>query len=146
MSKTIKPYQDSEASKKEQVAQMFDTISENYDGLNKIISFGTDAKWKQKNSQNGSGKKPATILDIATGTGDLAILFATTTATEIIGLDISQGMLDIGKQKIETQKLEGKIQMVLGDGENIPYPDNYFDVITVAYGVRNFENLEKRLV
>jgi demethylmenaquinone methyltransferase/2-methoxy-6-polyprenyl-1,4-benzoquinol methylase len=92
-----------------------------------------------------AAKKPSTILDIATGTGDLAILFATTSATEIIGLDISQGMLDIGKQKIEAQKLDRKIQMVLGDGENIPYPDNYFDVITVAYGVRNFEHLEKGL-
>jgi len=145
MSETIKPYQDSAASKKEQVAQMFDTISENYDGLNKIISFGTDAKWKRKILKMVAAKKPSTILDIATGTGDLAILFATTSATEIIGLDISQGMLDIGKQKIEAQKLDSKIQMVLGDGENIPYPDNYFDVITVAYGVRNFEHLEKGL-
>jgi demethylmenaquinone methyltransferase/2-methoxy-6-polyprenyl-1,4-benzoquinol methylase len=145
MSETIKPYQDSAASKKEQVAQMFDTISGNYDGLNKIISFGTDAKWKQKILKMVAAKKPSTILDIATGTGDLAILFATTSATEIIGLDISQGMLDIGKQKIEAQKLDRKIQMVLGDGENIPYPDNYFDVITVAYGVRNFEHLEKGL-
>jgi len=145
MSETIKPYQDSAASKKEQVAQMFDTISENYDGLNKIISFGTDAKWKQKILKMVAVKKPSTILDIATGTGDLAILFSTTSATEIIGLDISQGMLDIGKQKIEAQKLDTKIQMVLGDGENIPYADNYFDVITVAYGVRNFEHLEKGL-
>jgi len=145
MSETIKPYQDSEKGKKEQVAQMFDTISENYDGLNKIISFGTDAKWKQKIMKMVAAKKPTTILDIATGTGDLAILFAKTSATEIIGLDISQGMLDIGKKKIETQKLDTKIQMVLGDGENIPYADNYFDVITVAYGVRNFENLEKGL-
>ena len=145
MSKNITPYQDSELGKKEQVAQMFDTISENYDGLNKIISFGTDAKWKRKILKMVAAKKPSTILDIATGTGDLAILFATTSATEIIGLDISQGMLDIGKQKIEAQKLDSKIQMVLGDGENIPYPDNYFDVITVAYGVRNFEHLEKGL-
>ena len=124
---------------------MFDTISENYDGLNKIISFGTDAKWKQKILKMVAAKNPTTILDIATGTGDLAILFAKTSATEIIGLDISQGMLDIGKKKIEAQKLNTKIQMVLGDGENIPYADNYFDVITVAYGVRNFENLEKGL-
>jgi demethylmenaquinone methyltransferase/2-methoxy-6-polyprenyl-1,4-benzoquinol methylase len=145
MSETIKPYQDSEKGKKEQVAQMFDTISENYDGLNKIISFGTDAKWKQKILKMVAAKKPTTILDIATGTGDLAILFANTSATEIIGLDISQGMLDIGKKKIEVQKLDTKIQMVLGDGENIPYADNYFDVITVAYGVRNFEHLEKGL-
>lgn len=145
MSETIKPYQDSEKGKKEQVAQMFDTISENYDGLNKIISFGTDAKWKQKILKMVAAKQPTTILDIATGTGDLAILFAKTSATEIIGLDISQGMLDIGKQKIEAQKLDTKIQMVIGDGENIPYADNYFDVITVAYGVRNFEHLEKGL-
>ncbi|WP_396141149.1 bifunctional demethylmenaquinone methyltransferase/2-methoxy-6-polyprenyl-1,4-benzoquinol methylase UbiE [Flavobacterium sp.] len=145
MSKNIRPYQDSEKGKKEQVAQMFDTISENYDGLNKIISFGTDAKWKKKILKIVAAREPKKILDIATGTGDLAILFAKTSATEIIGLDISQGMLDIGKQKIEAQKLDTKIQMVLGDGENIPYADNYFDVITVAYGVRNFEHLEKGL-
>ena len=145
MSETIKPYQDSEQSKKEQVAQMFDNISGNYDGLNKIISLGTDATWKKKILQMVQLQKPTSILDIATGTGDLAILFAETSATEIIGLDISQGMLDIGKKKIEAKNLNSKIQMVLGDGENIPYPDNHFDVITVAYGVRNFENLEKGL-
>ena len=145
MSETIKPYQDSEQSKKEQVAQMFDNISGNYDGLNKIISLGTDASWKKKILQMVKLQKPTSILDIATGTGDLAILFAETSAKEIIGLDISQGMLDIGKKKIEAKKLNTKIQMVLGDGENIPYSDNYFDVITVAYGVRNFENLEKGL-
>ena len=145
MSKNITPYQDSNLGKKEQVAQMFDTISENYDGLNRVISFGTDAKWKKKILKMIAAKQPKTILDIATGTGDLAILFANTSATEIIGLDISQGMLDIGKKKIAAQHLDSKIQMVLGDGENIPYPDNYFDAITVAYGVRNFENLEKGL-
>jgi demethylmenaquinone methyltransferase/2-methoxy-6-polyprenyl-1,4-benzoquinol methylase len=145
MSESIKPYQDSEKGKKEQVAQMFDTISENYDGLNKIISLGTDATWKKKILQMVKQLHPTSILDIATGTGDLAILFAETTATEIIGLDISQGMLDMGKKKISDKNLDSKIQMVLGDGEKIPYSDNYFDVITVAYGVRNFENLEKGL-
>ena len=145
MSKNITPYKDSELGKKEQVAQMFDNISGNYDGLNKVISFGTDAKWKQKILKMVKASQPKSILDIATGTGDLAILFASTSATEIIGLDISQGMLDIGKKKIAAQHLDSKIQMVLGDGENIPYPDNHFDVITVAYGVRNFENLEKGL-
>lgn len=145
MSETIKPYQDSETGKKEQVAQMFDTISENYDGLNKIISLGTDATWKKKILQMVKLQQPTSILDIATGTGDLAILFAETAATEIIGLDISQGMLDMGKKKISDKNLDSKIQMVLGDGEKIPYSDNYFDVITVAYGVRNFENLEKGL-
>ena len=145
MSESIKPYQDSEKGKKEQVAQMFDTISENYDGLNKIISLGTDATWKKKILQMVQLLHPTSILDIATGTGDLAILFGETTATEIIGLDISQGMLDIGKKKISDKNLDSKIQMVLGDGEKIPYADNYFDVITVAYGVRNFENLDKGL-
>jgi demethylmenaquinone methyltransferase/2-methoxy-6-polyprenyl-1,4-benzoquinol methylase len=145
MSESIKPYQDSEKGKKEQVAQMFDTISENYDGLNKIISLGTDATWKKKILQMVQLLHPTSILDIATGTGDLAILFGETTATEIIGLDISQGMLDMGKKKISDKNLDSKIQMVLGDGEKIPYADNYFDVITVAYGVRNFENLEKGL-
>ncbi len=145
MSESIKPYQDSEKGKKEQVAQMFDTISENYDGLNKIISLGTDATWKKKILQMVKLLHPTSILDIATGTGDLAILFAETTATEIIGLDISQGMLDMGKKKISDKNLDSKIQMVLGDGEKIPYSDNYFDLITVAYGVRNFENLEKGL-
>lgn len=149
MSETIKPYQDSEKGKKEQVAQMFDNISENYDGLNKVISLGTDANWKKKILQmvklQSRSFGTTTILDVATGTGDLAILFAETSATEIIGLDISQGMLDIGKKKIEAKNLQSKIQMVLGDGEKIPYSDNYFDVITVAYGVRNFENLEQGL-
>ena len=149
MSATIKPYQNSETSKKEQVAQMFDNISGNYDGLNKIISLGTDVKWKKKILQmvqlQSRNFGITSILDIATGTGDLAILFGETSAKEIIGLDISQGMLDIGKKKISDKKLDAKIQMVLGDGENIPYSDNYFDVITVAYGVRNFENLEKGL-
>jgi len=145
MSRNIKPYKDSELGKKEQVTQMFDNISGNYDGLNKLISFGNDAKWKQKILKIVVAKQPNSILDIATGTGDLAILFAATSANEIIGLDISQGMLDIGKKKIEAQNLVSKIQMVLGDGESIPYSDNYFDVITIAYGLRNFENLEKGL-
>ncbi|NHM00705.1 bifunctional demethylmenaquinone methyltransferase/2-methoxy-6-polyprenyl-1,4-benzoquinol methylase UbiE [Flavobacterium difficile] len=145
MSKTIKPYQDSDTSKKEQVAQMFDTISGNYDGLNKIISLGTDAAWKKKILKMVQLQNPTNILDIATGTGDLAILFAATSAKEIIGLDISHGMLEVGKKKILDKKLESKIQMVLGDGEQIPYADNYFDVITIAYGVRNFENLDKGL-
>ena len=109
MSETIKPYQDSEKGKKEQVAQMFDTISENYDGLNKIISLGTDAAWKKKILQMVQLQNPTTILDVATGTGDLAILFADTSATEIIGLDISQGMLDMGIKKIEAKNLTSKI-------------------------------------
>ena len=145
MAKNIKPYKDSELGKKEQVAQMFDTISGNYDGLNRVISFGIDVKWRKKVLKLVSDKNPKTVLDIATGTGDLAILMTNTTAEEIIGLDISAGMLEVGKQKIAEKKLDTKIQMVLGDSENIPYPEHYFDAITVAFGVRNFETLEKGL-
>lgn len=142
MPEIVKPYKDSELSKKEQVAQMFDTISGNYDGLNRVISFGIDIKWRQKVLKLVSATNPKTVLDIATGTGDLAILMAQTSAETIIGLDISAGMLDVGKQKIEQKNLSNKIKMVLGDSEKIPYNDNSFDAITVAFGVRNFENLE----
>lgn len=145
MAENIKPYKDSELGKKEQVAQMFDNISGNYDGLNRVISFGIDVKWRKKVLQLVASNNPTTVLDIATGTGDLAILMTSTSAKEIIGLDISAGMLEVGKKKIAERKLDSKIQMVLGDSENIPYPDNYFDAITVAFGVRNFETLEKGL-
>ena len=142
MSKNITPYKDSELGKKEQVAQMFDTISGNYDGLNRVISFGIDIKWRKKVLQLVSDKNPKTVLDIATGTGDLAILMTNTTAEKIIGLDISAGMLDVGRNKIKAKKLSDKIEMILADSENMPFDDNTFDAITVAFGVRNFENLE----
>jgi demethylmenaquinone methyltransferase/2-methoxy-6-polyprenyl-1,4-benzoquinol methylase len=142
MAETVKPYKDSDLSKKEQVAQMFDTISENYDDLNRVISFGIDIKWRKKVLKLVADKNPKTVLDIATGTGDLAILMANTTAETIVGLDISAGMLEVGEQKIRAQNLSYKITMVLADSEKIPYKDNTFDAITVAFGVRNFENLE----
>ena len=145
MSKQVTPYKDSDLSKKEQVAQMFDTISGNYDGLNRVISFGIDVKWRKKVLKLVSDTNPETILDIATGTGDLAILMASTSAKKIIGLDISAGMLEVGKKKIEEKKLSQKIEMVLGDSEAMPYPENYFDAITVSFGIRNFETLEKGL-
>ncbi len=145
MSKNITPYKNSELGKKEQVAQMFDTISGEYDGLNRVISFGIDIKWRKKVLALVASTNPKKVLDIATGTGDLAILMTQTSAEEIIGLDISAGMLEVGKKKISEKKLDSKIQMVLGDSENIPYEDNYFDAITVAFGVRNFETLEKGL-
>lgn len=145
MSKQVTPYKDSDLSKKEQVAQMFDTISGNYDGLNRVISFGIDVKWRKKVLKLVSDTNPETILDIATGTGDLAILMASTSAKKIIGLDISAGMLEVGKKKIEEKKLSQKIEMVLGDSEAMPYSDNYFDAITVSFGIRNFETLEKGL-
>ncbi|MDN3678063.1 bifunctional demethylmenaquinone methyltransferase/2-methoxy-6-polyprenyl-1,4-benzoquinol methylase UbiE [Flavobacterium paronense] len=145
MSKIITPYKDSSLGKKEQVAQMFDNISGNYDGLNRVISLGIDMKWRKKVVALVAEKNPETILDIATGTGDLVIMMSNTSAKKIIGLDISAGMLEVGKQKIEAKKLSDKIEMVLGDSESMPYPDNYFDAITVSFGIRNFETLEKGL-
>ena len=145
MSKSVTPYKDSTLGKKEQVTQMFDAISSNYDGLNRVISFGIDVKWRKKVVALVAEKNPETILDIATGTGDLAIMMTKTTANTIIGLDLSAGMLEVGKKKIEEKHLTNKIEMVLGDSENIPYADNHFDAITVSFGIRNFENLEKGL-
>ncbi|WGK95547.1 MULTISPECIES: bifunctional demethylmenaquinone methyltransferase/2-methoxy-6-polyprenyl-1,4-benzoquinol methylase UbiE [Flavobacterium] len=142
MSKQITPYKDSKLSKKEQIAQMFDAISGNYDNLNRVISFGIDVQWRKKVLKIVTESNPKTILDIATGTGDLAILMAQTKAHKIIGLDISAGMLEVGIQKIEEKNLSQTIEMILGDSEKIPFEDNYFDAITVAFGVRNFENLE----
>jgi demethylmenaquinone methyltransferase/2-methoxy-6-polyprenyl-1,4-benzoquinol methylase len=143
MSEKITPYKDSSLGKKEQVAQMFDNISGNYDNLNRVISFGIDIKWRKKVLKIVSDQKPKIILDIATGTGDLAILMTQTNAEKIIGLDISAGMLEVGKKKVDEKKLSHVIDLVLGDSEKIPFEDNYFDAITVGFGVRNFENLEK---
>ncbi len=145
MSKNITPYKNSTLSKKEQVASMFDTISGNYDNLNRVISFGIDIRWRKKVLKLVSEKNPEIILDIATGTGDLAILMAQTNAKKIIGLDISPGMLQVGERKIASRDLSSRIAMVLGDSEKMPFEDNYFDAITVAFGVRNFETLEKGL-
>ena len=141
----IKPYKDSDLGKKEQVTKMFDNISENYDGLNRVISFGIDIKWRKKVVKIVKDANPDTILDIATGTGDLAINLAETHATKITGLDISSGMLEVGKQKIKHKGLDSKIEMILGDSENMPFEDDAFDAITVAFGVRNFETLENGL-
>jgi len=143
MSEKITPYKDSSLGKKEQVAQMFDNISGNYDNLNRVISFGIDIKWRKKVLKIVSDTNPKIILDIATGTGDLAILMAQTKADKIIGLDISAGMLEVGKKKVADKNLSTTIDLVLGDSENIPFEDNHFDAITVGFGVRNFENLEK---
>ena len=145
MSEKVKPYKDSQLDKKKQVTQMFDTISKEYDGLNRVISFGIDVKWRNKVVDIIIKTKASTILDIATGTGDLAINLAKTDAKEIIGLDISPGMLEVGRKKIADKKLDSKIKMMLGDSEYLPFEDNSFDAITVAFGVRNFEDLEKGL-
>lgn len=145
MDKKVTPYKDSTLGKKEQVTKMFDTISGNYDDLNRVISFGTDIKWRKRVVSIVSQKNPKKILDIATGTGDLAINMFKTGAKEIIGLDISPGMLEIGKRKILEKNLGNTIRMIVGDSENLPFESNSFDAVTVAFGVRNFENLEKGL-
>ncbi|HSM62877.1 MAG TPA: class I SAM-dependent methyltransferase, partial [Gillisia sp.] len=120
MDKKVKPYKDSNLNKKEQVAQMFDNISGNYDGLNRVISFGIDIKWRKKVVELVGSKNPTNVLDIATGTGDLAINLTETSAKEIIGLDISEGMLEVGRKKITTKNLSSKIQMVQADSEALP--------------------------
>ena len=145
MSSKITPYKDSDLNKKQQVTQMFDNISKEYDGLNRVISFGIDIKWRNKVVDIVTKTQPERILDIATGTGDLAISLAKTNAKEIIGLDISDGMLEVGRKKIKNKDLDNLIKMVIGDSENLPFEDNSFDAITVAFGVRNFETLEKGL-
>ncbi|MBL4905217.1 MAG: bifunctional demethylmenaquinone methyltransferase/2-methoxy-6-polyprenyl-1,4-benzoquinol methylase UbiE [Flavobacteriaceae bacterium] len=145
MSKIIKPYKDSDLGKKEQVAQMFDNISENYDDLNRVISFGIDVKWRKKVVAIIGKSNPKQLLDIATGTGDLAIMLASLQPDKIIGLDISKGMLNVGKEKIAKANLSEMIEMQVGDSENMPFNDNTFDAITVSFGVRNFANLDKGL-
>ncbi|MCK0158678.1 bifunctional demethylmenaquinone methyltransferase/2-methoxy-6-polyprenyl-1,4-benzoquinol methylase UbiE [Cellulophaga sp. F20128] len=146
MAEKVTPYKNSELGKKEQVTQMFDTISKNYDGLNRVISFGIDVKWRKRVVNLIKKEQPENILDIATGTGDLAINLIKTGAKKITGLDISPGMLEVGKQKIIEKKLTNTIDLVIGDSENLPFSDNSFDAITVAFGVRNFENLDKGLL
>lgn len=141
----VTPYKDSNSSKKEQVTKMFNTISGEYDNLNRVISFGIDIKWRNKVVKLVKEKNPSNVLDIATGTGDLAISLAETNATKITGLDISPGMLEVGKKKVKAKNLDHKIDMIIGDSENLPFDDNTFDAITVAFGIRNFETLEKGL-
>jgi demethylmenaquinone methyltransferase/2-methoxy-6-polyprenyl-1,4-benzoquinol methylase len=145
MSKKVTPYKNSKQGKKEQVTKMFDTISNEYDNLNRVISFGIDIKWRNKVVEIVGNTNPISILDIATGTGDLAINLTKTNASKIIGLDISDGMLNVGRKKIEKLQLNNRIEMVLADSEKIPFSDHSFNAITVAFGVRNFENLEKGL-
>ena len=139
----IKPYKNSELGKKEQVTQMFDNISGDYDGLNRVISFGIDVKWRKKVVKFVGENHPKQILDIATGTGDLVMMMANLNPDKIIGLDISAGMLEVGKQKINKANLSRKIDMIVGDSEEMPFENDAFDAITVSFGVRNFANLEK---
>ena len=142
MSKNVKPYKDSDLGKKEQVKEMFNTISREYDGLNRVISFGVDIKWRKKVVSLVMDHQAKNVLDIATGTGDLAIQFAQSGIDKVTGLDLSPGMLEIGREKVENKGLGNQVEMIQGDSENLPFEDNTYDAATVAFGVRNFEQLE----
>ena len=142
--KVVKPY-NTDRSKKEEVAEMFNNISGKYDFLNHFLSLGIDHLWRAKAVKELKEIQPKRILDIATGTGDFAIASLKLNPTEIIGMDISSGMLEVGKEKMKKKKVDNIISMRLGDSEDLPFEDNYFDGLTVGFGVRNFENLEKGL-
>lgn len=142
---TVIPYKEKNASKKAQVAQMFDSISHRYDFLNHFLSLGIDKLWRKKAVSILRPFKPAQILDVATGTGDFAIQAMSLSPVQVTGIDISEGMLEIGRKKIEARGLSQQVELKQGDSENIPFEGNKFDAVTVAFGVRNFENLEKGL-
>ena len=139
----VTPYNNTE-TKKKQVTKMFDNIAGSYDFLNHTLSLGMDNIWR-KIAIKKLSNKPATILDIATGTGDYAISASKYTNATITGIDISQGMLDIGIDKIIKQGLTDRIKLQLADSENLPFQDNSYDAITAGFGVRNFEDLNKGL-
>ncbi len=141
----VKPYGDASKSKKEEVAEMFNNISSKYDFLNHFLSLGIDKLWRKKAVKMLRSVNPKRILDIATGTGDFALESLVLKPTQIVGLDISSGMLEHGRVKMKKKGVDNIITMQLGDSESIPYEDNYFDGLTVGFGVRNFENLEKGL-
>ena len=137
----IKPQQDSPVSKKLQVAKMFDNIAKSYDFLNHSLSFGMDFYWRKK-AVSKLTNNPKKILDVATGTADFAIAATKMKEVQIIGIDISEKMLEIGKNKIKQKGLENLIKLQLADSENLPFESGSFDGITAGFGVRNFENLQ----
>tara|TARA_B100000683_G_scaffold106520_1_gene104817 strand:- start:8436 stop:9161 length:726 start_codon:yes stop_codon:yes gene_type:complete len=140
----ITPYKNKE-NKKVQVAKMFDNIAARYDFLNHFLSLGIDILWRKRAVREIGKVSPKTILDIATGTGDLAVEASVLKPTKIIGVDISEGMLDIGRKKMKANGLDSTIELQFGDSENLPFEDNSFDAITAGFGVRNFEDLPKGL-
>ncbi len=142
--KTVKPY-NSQKSKKEEVEQMFDNISAKYDFLNHFLSLGIDKLWRRKAVKELRLTQPKKILDIATGTGDFAIANLKLNPEEIVGIDISNGMLDVGRQKMIKRNVDHIVTMKQADSEALPFDEGYFDGLTVGFGVRNFENLEKGL-
>ncbi len=131
--------------KKEMVRKMFDDISPRYDFLNHFLSFGIDRRWRRQLVKMLRQHAPRDILDVATGTGDLALAMAATEASRIMGIDISLQMLAEGERKIKAAGLTSLINFREGDAENIPFPDNSFHAVTVAFGVRNFGDLETGL-
>lgn len=143
--KVVKPYNDRDTSKKEEVATMFNNISKRYDFLNHFLSLGIDKIWRKKAIRLLKEVQPKSVLDIATGTGDFAIAALKLKPEEIVGVDISQGMLDVGIEKMKRKGVDDIISMQLGDSEKLPFDDDRFDALTVGFGVRNYENLEKGL-
>jgi demethylmenaquinone methyltransferase / 2-methoxy-6-polyprenyl-1,4-benzoquinol methylase len=141
MQETVKPYPGQDGGKKEQVASMFDSISPRYDLLNRVLSLGIDTIWRKKAINLLKADKPERILDVATGTADLAIEALRINPKQVVGVDISAGMLAMGEEKLRKRKLEDRIKLVLGDSEGLPFENNEFDAATVAFGVRNFEHL-----
>ena len=142
---TVVPYRDSKGSKKQQVAKMFDNISHRYDLLNHLLSLGIDILWRKKAIRLLRSQQPKLILDVATGTGDFAIEALALNPDKVIGVDISSGMLEVGRKKLRRLKLEDKIELQQGDSEKLQFQDNKFDAVIVAFGVRNFEHMEKGL-
>jgi len=142
----LTPYKDKESGKKEQVAHMFNNIARRYDFLNHFLSLGIDKIWRRKTIRSlKSIPSDSNLLDVASGTGDLAIAALKLKPQKIVGIDISEKMLGIGMDKIKKKKLDQIISLQQGDSEDIRFEENYFDAITVAFGVRNFENLTKGL-
>jgi demethylmenaquinone methyltransferase/2-methoxy-6-polyprenyl-1,4-benzoquinol methylase len=141
----VKPYRP-EGSKKEQVAAMFNAISPKYDALNRILSAGIDQSWRRKTLREIRATGALNVLDVATGTADLALALAKgIPGSKVVGVDISSGMLEVGRSKVRAKDLEGRVRLDLGDGEQLPYEVSSFGAVTVAFGVRNFENLEQGL-
>lgn len=139
----VTPYNKTDVGKKEQVAEMFDNIAYRYDFLNRFLSLGIDTIWRKKTINELKEIQPKKILDVATGTADLAIEALRLKPTQVVGVDISKEMLEFGRKKLKQKKYDDIIELHLGDSENLQFEDNTFDAVTVAYGVRNFENLEK---
>jgi demethylmenaquinone methyltransferase / 2-methoxy-6-polyprenyl-1,4-benzoquinol methylase len=140
-----KPYKNEQGSKKEQVGKMFDSIAHRYDFLNHFLSFGIDKSWRKKAIKKLKDRKIVNLFDIATGTGDLAIAALKVIDCNIVGIDLSNQMISIGQQKLEKFHLDQKIKLVQGDSENLTFASDSFDAVTVAFGVRNFENLDSGL-